>query len=910
MKHIKHLNFFSIFIIFFLLISSNTVFSQAIDIEMLGKEVAKKVGASGPAVDIDSADEYKSYIKNQYSNVINQSGYIDRKIEEDLFLTELQQERMELASKLCSKDPRSCFLIDEYKNYSQEIIPTSHEDLTIFGLDMFAGYPNMINSYEAIPISDDYILKPGDQIRINITGSINHNEEIKISPSGIISIDEIGDIFVAGMSLKDATVKFNEFVESRYLGTETFLDIGKLTLNQVFALGAVNFPGSYNISPLSSALNSLISSGGFKQNASLRSIQILRKGINIRTIDLYDFLIFGNSELSWNLQSGDTILVDGTSDHISIVGEINRPAIYEMKEGDTLARIIKFALGFTPYADLQRISVKRMNPTGDVEIFNVAYEDNFLLQPGDKLEVNSKLGSEIDLVKIHGEIKSNGDYKYKPNLSLGELIDLNTDLLDSTYTLFGVVKRFNFATRTYSISNFDLINQSRLNNFELLSKDEVFIFNKEDIQFINSKTLRDAFNSASLDKKEDIVEDISELPFSEMNGDINSQLINSPSNESKISSGLKCYEFMNNIRGDDLQRDLTTKLNFFNSLNNKQCSQLLDQYPDLLPILLANAIPVIGNVREPGLVPVSNLISFNQVFNYAGGLNNLKFPSYAEAASYGNKAVSFEINASPKIDNLAYVNVKTKENGFQTKFVTLTGEFISPGVYPINANTTLLDIYERAGGVTSHAYSYGAILTRERIKLNEEDALKRTKGELTELMTGALASGYLKQSSTDLIALLSIITSVENTKAQGRLIAELNPQKISRDPSLNIFLENNDVIYMPKLDSTITISGSVLNPVTVPYTPGRSFSEYIRLAGGYKSNADKSKVYAIKPNGEAISSRSSFLSFRNDPIVPGTTIIVPRRVRVFDGIALVETITPVLANLSVTAASIAAINNN
>ena len=337
---------------------------------------------------------------------------------------------------------------------------------------------------------------------------------------------------------------------------------------------------------------------------------------------------------------------------------------------------------------------------------------------------------------------------------------------------------------------------------------------------------------------------------------------------------------------------------------------MLENYPELLPILLANSIPVLGNIRFPGLLPVTDNVLFTQVFNYAGGLSNTNFSSYAEAASYGGEPISFELSNSPDIQKLAYVNIKTRENIYQSKFVTLVGEFSSPGVYPINSNTSLLDIYERAGGITSQAYPYAAIFSREEIKRTEEAALIRTRAELTELMTGAVASGYLKQSSTDLIPLIGLISNIENANPSGRLVTELNPRAIQKNTNLNIFLENGDVIYMPRMNATITVSGSVLNPVTVPYKSGMSFKQYIQLAGGFKSNADKSKVYAIKPNGEAMRAQAKFNIFQNDPILPGTTIIVPSKVRVFDGLALVEVITPVLANLSVTAASIAAISNN
>ena len=896
-----------------LLLLPGTIFSQGMDIELLGEQLAKKLSASSPSIETSSPEEYKSFIKSQYNNTVNQNVAIGRSIEEDLFLSKLQQERMELASKLCSKDPRSCFLIDEYQDYSLEDVPQTTKDLKIFGLDLFAGYPSSLNTYQSMPVSDDYILKPGDEVTINITGSLNINQEIQISPSGTISVSEVGDILLASLTLGEAEKKFDEFVQSRYLGAETFLSLKKLTLNQVFALGAVNFPGSYNISPLSSVINSLISSGGFKPNASMRDIQIVRKGVTIQTIDLYDFLISGNTNLDWRLLSGDAILVNGTSNHVSIIGEINRPAMYEMQPGELLTDLTSFALGFSPFADLTRISVKRINSIGDLEILNVNLETPFELFPGDTVQVNSKLGNDVNIVKVHGEIKSKGEYSFQPNLFLGDLIAIDEDLFDSTYTLFAAVKRFDEATRSYSIINLDLLSQSKLNKIQLQSKDEVIVFSKDDVAFINSRSLREEYNSIAMQSKSSGSASKS-TPLNASDFSASLDQVQSSANisaEPNTGNELKsCFSSMNNIKNVDVQSNIFNKINFFKSLNKSKCTATLVKFPEMLQVLLSKAIPIIGNVRLPGLLPITNSVTFTQIFNYSGGLRDTNFSSYAEAGSYGGNAVSFEINDPVELVNLAYVHLKTRDNIYQSKYISLVGEFVSPGVYPITSNTTLLDVFERAGGLTSKAYPFGAIFSRESIKKSEETALIRTKSELTELMTGAVASGFLKQSSQDLIPLIGLISSVENANPAGRLVTELNPRVISKNTDLNIFLENQDVIYMPRMNGTVTISGSVLNPVTVPYKQGMSIRYYTQLAGGYKKNADKARVYAIAANGEAILARSSRSIFKRESIAPGTTIIIPSKVRVLDGISLVETVTPVLANLAVTAASIAAINNN
>ena len=156
------------------------------------------------------------------------------------------------------------------------------------------------------------------------------------------------------------------------------------------------------------------------------------------------------------------------------------------------------------------------------------------------------------------------------------------------------------------------------------------------------------------------------------------------------------------------------------------------------------------------------------------GSNNL-FNSYADLASIA------------EITNLSLLNVKYDIDNINTGFVTLVGEFKNPGIYQIDSTTRLLDVYQRADGLTNIAYPLGGILSRESVKELESKALKRAEAELSEILASAVTRGYLDQNSTDLVGLIALMTTLSNTDAIGRLITELNPNVISR-PSLNISL--------------------------------------------------------------------------------------------------------------------------
>lgn len=154
------------------------------------------------------------------------------------------------------------------------------------------------------------------------------------------------------------------------------------------------------------------------------------------------------------------------------------------------------------------------------------------------------------------------------------------------------------------------------------------------------------------------------------------------------------------------------------------------------------------------------------------------------------------------------------------------------------------------------------------------------------------------------------MTKVADAKPSGRIVTELDPRKINNNLQFNIMLEPGDTIYIPQRPSSVSIVGAVLNPVTVPYSPAYDIDDYIEFSGGYQESGNKKLTYFILPNGKSVKPSGSFRFLRTEDILPGSTIIVPRKARPLQGLALVEVITPILANLSITAASISAITKD
>lgn len=860
--------------------------SQSLDIDQFEKLLDER---SQSGIFNEEEKSYESFTQNQLSNIMSKQELVDEKLKQDLYLKELNQDRIELASQLCSRDKRACYLIEEYHDYQNtKISPSSLDELELYGVDIFSGYPLTFDQQSDTSIKSNYVLKVGDRLRIFSYGLTKIDEVTTILSSGELIIPGYGPINIAGMTLSDANQAVNDFAQSKEIGAEVFLITEQLTTNQVYILGNAANPGAYNLGVMSSPLNALVASGGFNRNSSLRSIKVFRGKSLLNEIDLYELLVEGKTIDDVRIQSGDSILITGLGDSIKVFGEVIRPAIYELKPGETLNHALDFALGFTPLADKKNITINRLDKFGNFFSIEVSNKLNFKLQNGDQIIVNKIDGEALNNIELAGAIRKSGTFQHKDNKTLGDLISIVHDLRDDTYVGFGVIKRFNIRTRTWSAFSFNLLNQDVLNNISLEPKDKIYIFSKDDIDLINAVSLNELIDLNITPKM------ISDIRQKEMEF-IKSDELNFSNPES-----LSCLEYVMNQDSSNIVIDnFSKKLDVVSRNVSLDCTPLLSASPDLLPILIINSVPVLGNVRFPGLYPATGISNANDFVSMAGG------PLRSDEGS--------EVDSNFfESGDIAYVNVQYDETIGEQNYIFLMGEFNAPGRYTFKKGDTVGSIIAKAGGLTSHAYPVAGIMTRNSIKERERAAIQRARQELSEIIGSAVTSGYMSQSSTDLVSLVSLMTQLSEVEPVGRIVTELNPYNLQSNPDLDLILQNGDMIYMPRIQNTITVSGQVLNPVTVPYSSKLNTREYINLAGGFKDNADKGNIYALLPNGKSVRLKSnSFNLFQSSGgFLPGTTIIVPRKARPLDSLALVETVTPIIASLSITAASIAAINNN
>src|SRR3954469_18038561 len=119
-----------------------------------------------------------------------------------------------------------------------------------------------------------------------------------------------------------------------------YLAFARLRPNQVFVVGDAMVPGSYQVSSAGTMLTALYSAGGPTDNGGLRNIQLRRGGKNVGQLDLYSYLTTGDATRDARLETGDVLFIPVHGPRVEIVGEVVRPAIYELAPGETLQDLI------------------------------------------------------------------------------------------------------------------------------------------------------------------------------------------------------------------------------------------------------------------------------------------------------------------------------------------------------------------------------------------------------------------------------------------------------------------------------------------------------------------------------------------------------------------------------------------
>ena len=714
----------------------------------------------------------------------------------------------------------------------QEGFEWKADESNIFGMNLFYNKERRLNFEPNLNLAtpQTYILGPGDMLYIDIYGQSERYYEANVTPEGNLILENIGPINISGLTIEKATQVIKNRLTPYFTGLSgnnpsTFLQVslGNIRTIQVHLVGELRLPGTFTLSAFSTVFNALYAAGGPNVNGTLRNVKLIRNNQQIATIDVYDFLTRGQANLDQQLQDQDVILVEPFSARVQVHGEVKRPLIFEVKEGENFQDVLQYAGGFTDAAFKDRVAVIRN--TGKEKAVSDVYQDQFgifSVKGGDKYTVGKILDRFNNRVQIKGAVFREGNYALSEGLTLLDLIDKAEGLRGEAYLQSASVLR----TREDLTTQLIQVNLKEI----IAGNAQNILLKAEDIVRVSS------------------IYDLNEEFYVKVTGEVREPGI---------------YPYSSNMTVENLivaaggLREAASTSNI--EIARRTRSAEAGEISDIIPVQINPDLSFSGNSHE--LQPFDNVLIRSKP-NFA--LEKLVQVD-GQVNSPGQYAVG---NANERISDII------RRAGGLTQFAYPQGatlirrtEFYQTESDKLRKEKDLFNLYERlATEAVDPSESQAMILKRlnrpssdSAINNEAEDILAQSRAEVLADITQNRSGLNIKIKETEAIA-IDLATIIENPGSGYDLI-----------------LEEGDIISIPKQLQTVRLRGDVIYPTTVRHEAYKPMSFYINRAGGFDNRAKKRRTYVVYANGE-VARTKNFLFFKSYPAVePGAEIIVPSK---------------------------------
>lgn len=679
-----------------------------------------------------------------------------------------------------------------------QILPVEPYDvgaLKPFGYDFFNGAAHVSLSAD-MPIPSNYPIGPGDVVNIQLFGKQNANYSLQVNRDGQLDFPELGPITVAGLTFSQLKSKIQGQVGQQMIGVTPNITMGQLRSIQIFIAGEVNRPGTYTISALSTVTNAILASGGVKETGSLRKVQVKRSGKTVNTLDLYDLLLNGDSGKDITLQQGDVVFIPPVGSTVSVVGEVKRPAIYELKKETTVAQIVELAGGELPTSFISSTKLERIKESGERTVVDVdlkhAPSAATLVRNGDVVRVPSILELPVDIVTLEGHVYRPGFNQWREGMRISDVVPDPTMLRPRPDMEYGLILREVGPERNILAIDFRpskvFAEPKSVADLLLLPRDKLYFFgvtqSRKDTVAPILTVLR---SQATLGAPEKVVAISGEVrhggqyPFTE--GMRIGDLVRAAGGfvqsayDAKSATGtdvMRAGQYGVLVRTEGPNHAITVI-----DINPEQLFKeptperdLLLQPRDRVLLFGPNApregelesilntlrgqayanepersVSVTGLVRYPGQYPLSTNMKVSHLLRAAGGLVQAAYGFEAEIIHLvvrdgkrmtGRSVVDLASLASGsesadlELKPFDVLNIRQIPQWREKESIQIFGEVRFPGNYVIRDGETLRDVIERAGGLTNLAYPRGAVFTREELRKKEQENIDQLKTRLRQ----------------------------------------------------------------------------------------------------------------------------------------------------------------------------------
>jgi protein involved in polysaccharide export with SLBB domain len=666
-----------------------------------------------------------------------------------------------------------------------------------FGHEIFQPAPGMAQLLENIPVAPGYVIGPGDEIVVKMWGRVEGTQRATVDRDGKIFLPKFGSLYVAGKSFEEMRAFLRAKV-STIAEVRSDVTLGQMKGIRVSVVGEVRSPGWYNVSSFQTALQILSIAGGVKDIGSLRRIQVLREGKRIQEIDLYDLLLSGDTRADIRLQQGDVIFVPVVGKLAAVVGEVRRPAIYELGNEKSLTDLIRVAGGFAPSAWKQRVQVERLEGNVSRIVLDASVDElegggePFTPLDGDIVRVFAILPLDVNVATLEGNVYRPGKYEIKPGMTVGSLLKSTGDFLPETYFEYALLTRLvppDLHKELVPVNLREIVLEKKPGaDIALQARDKLTVYNRSSFRDLPKATISGEVRL--------IRRDWGRIPATD-----NILVPGLPDGKMPADNVVLLDNTVFGVPSDNAVLPFRPGTPF---------------YPDNVTWLYRSGVPIqtdnVALLRENGVsFEIQAGTRVVDLVKMAGGLTRLASLQRAEIvrvdADRVYRTIYFDLGKAmegdPKenvlLENEDRVRIHSVLETTYRKTVSASGEVNNPGDYVLTRGMRLSDLLFKAGGFKESAYVKEAELVRREVS---------PQGDLV--------------------------------KTQTQIV---HPEKVlSGDAAADVLLQEYDLLVVRRIPDwaekiRITLDGEVQFTGQYTVRKGERLSSVIRRAGGFTKDA-------------------------------------------------------------------------
>ncbi|NLD05666.1 MAG: polysaccharide export protein, partial [Synergistaceae bacterium] len=363
-----------------------------------------------------------------------------------------------------------------------------------FGSDFFR--TKRTNALTYAPVGPNYVVAPGDEVKLNLWGYSEIRANIVVDRDGNITLPQAGPVAAAGLTFSELQKTIDNAYRRILNDFELNVTMGKLHTITVYVTGHAARPGAYAISSMATLIDVLSNAGGPSLSGSMRAIEVKRGNKKIATLDVYNLLLKGERKGDTRLAEGDVIFIPTVGPLVAVAGNVKRPAIYELNgKENKLSDAISLAGGLTAGAYKGRIQLVRVEQNA----YRTALESDLnspaaqvqILKDGDLLKIFAVPGGVFN-VRIAGAVIQPGVYPIEPGVTT------LTEILNRSGGLLYTAAKEGELTRVEVSPEGPVTTRIKLNLKEAQEGTSRFVLQRDDYLFVRTVPDWNIYRSASI----------------------------------------------------------------------------------------------------------------------------------------------------------------------------------------------------------------------------------------------------------------------------------------------------------------------------------------------------------------------------------------------------------------------------